>query len=75
MSTKSVYSIRVPEGLRQMMKEMNEVNWQEEITRLVEDLVKSKRKERLLAEAKELREKMTVEVSAGELLREDRNAR
>jgi len=56
------------------MKEMTEVNWQEEITRLVEDLVKSKRKERLLAEAKELREKMTVEVSAGELLREDRDA-
>jgi hypothetical protein len=58
-----------------MMKEMNEVNWQEEITRLVEDLVKSKRKGLLLAEAKELREKMTVEVSAGELLREDRDAR
>jgi hypothetical protein len=74
MSTKSVYSIRVPAGLRQKMKEMNEVNWQEEITRLVEDLVKSKRKERLLAEAKELRDEMTVEVSAGELLREDRDA-
>ena len=74
MSTKPVYSIRLPAGLRQLMKEMTEVNWQEEITRLVEDLVKSKRKERLLAEAKELREKMTVEVSAGELLREDRDA-
>jgi len=57
------------------MKEMTEVNWQEEITRLVEELVKSKRKERLLAEAKELREKMTVEVSAGDLIREDRDAR
>jgi hypothetical protein len=45
MSTKSVYSIRVTAGLRQLMKEMNEVNWQEEITRLVEELVKSKRKE------------------------------
>jgi hypothetical protein len=57
------------------MKEMNEVNWQEEITRLVEELVKSKSKERLLAEAKELREEMTVEVSAAELIREDRDAR
>jgi hypothetical protein len=75
MSTKSVYSIRVTAGLRQLMKEMNEVNWQEEITRLVEELVKSKRKERLLAEAKELRGEMTVEVSAAELIREDRDAR
>ena len=75
MSTKSVYSIRVTAGLRQLMKEMNEVNWQEEITRLVEELVKSKSKERLLAEAKELREEMTVEVSAAELIREDRDAR
>ena len=75
MSTKSVYSIRIPAGLRQLMNEMKEVNWQEEISRLVEELVKSKRKERLLAEAKELRGEMTVEVSAGELLREDRDAR
>jgi hypothetical protein len=72
MSTKSVYSIRIPAGLRQLMKE---VNWQEEISRLVEELVKSKRKERLLAEAKELRKEMTVEVSAAELIREDRDAR
>jgi hypothetical protein len=75
MSTKSVYSIRVPAGLRQLMKEMKGVNWQEEISRLVEELVKSKRKERLLADAKELREEMTVEVSAGKLIREDRDAR
>jgi hypothetical protein len=75
MSTKSVYSIRVTAGLRQLMKEMKEVNWQEEISRLVEELVKSKRKERLLAEAKELRKEMTVEVSAAELIREDRDAR
>lgn len=75
MSTKSVYSIRVPSELRKMMNEMNEVNWQEEIRRIVEELVKNKSKERLLAEAKEMRKDMKVAVSAGELLRADRDAR
>ena len=75
MSTKTVYSIRVPVKLRKMMEEMKEVNWQEVIRTMVEELVKNKSKERLLAEAKEIRKEMKVDVSAAELIREDRDAR
>lgn len=73
MST--VYSIRVSMELRKMMEEMNDINWQEEVRRMLEELVKTKSKERLLAEAKKLREDMKAEVSAAELIREDRDAR
>ena len=75
MSTKTVYSIRVPVELRKMMEEMREINWQEEIKKVVEELVKNKRKERLLAEAKKIRKDMKADVSASELIREDRDAR
>jgi len=74
MST-TVYSIRIPVELRKMMEEMKEINWQDEIRRVVEELVKNKSKERLLAEAKEIRKDMKVKVSAAELIREDRDAR
>lgn len=73
MST--VYSIRVSMELRKMMEEMKDINWQEEVRRMLEELVKTKSKERLLAEAKKLREDMKAEVSAAELIREDRDAR
>ena len=39
-----------------MMEEMKEINWQEEIRRAVEELVRNKKREKLLAEAKEIRE-------------------
>ena len=61
--------------LRKMMEEMKEVNWQEVIRTMVEELVKNKSKERLLAEAKEIRKEMKVDVSAAELIRADRDAR
>ena len=61
--------------LRKTMEELKEINWQEEIRRLVEELVKNKSKERLLAEAKEIRKAMKADVSAAELIREDRDAR
>ncbi|MHC1572009.1 MAG: type II toxin-antitoxin system VapB family antitoxin [Methanosarcinales archaeon] len=75
MPTKTVYSIRVPVELRKMMEEMRDINWQEEIRKVVEELVKNKRKERLLAEAKKIRKDMKADVSASELIREDRDAR
>jgi len=75
MSTKTVYSIRVPVELRKMMEELKEINWQEEIRQLVEELVKTKSKERLLAEAKEIRKAMKADVSAAELIRADRDGR
>jgi len=54
---------------------MKEVNWQGVIRTMVEELVKDKSKERLLAEAKGIRKKMKVDVSAAELIRADRDAR
>ena len=75
MPTKTVYSIRVPVELRKMMDEMREINWQDEIRKVVEELVKNKSKERLLAEAKKIRKDMKADVSASELIREDRDAR
>jgi len=58
-----------------MMEEMSDINWQEAIRRLVEDFVRNKSKERLLAEAKEIRKEMRAVVSASKLIREDRDAR
>ncbi|KAF5435313.1 hypothetical protein C5S35_11435 [Candidatus Methanophagaceae archaeon] len=57
------------------MEERKEINWQEEIRRLMEELVKTKSKERLLAEAKEIRKAMKADVSAAELIRADRDGR
>ena len=61
--------------LRKTMEELKEINWQEEIRRLVEELVKTKSKERLLADAKEIRKAMKADVSAAELIRADRDGR
>jgi len=59
MSTKTVYSIRVPVELRKTM----------------EELVKNKSKERLLVDAKEIRKAMKADVSAAELIRADGDGR
>ena len=56
---KIVYSIRIPVELRETM----------------EELVKNKSKERLLAEAKEIRKDRKADVSAAEPIRADRDAR
>ena len=58
-----------------MMEEMKEINWQEEIRGAVEELVRNKRREKLLAEAKEIRKEMKISASSAELIREDRDAR
>lgn len=71
-----VYSIRLDERIRRMMDEMNDINWQAEIRQTVEKLVREKKKRRLLAEAQELWKQQTpCEVSAAEMIREDRDAR
>lgn len=75
MSTKTVYSIRIPAELRKAMEELEEINWQEEIRRMLEEFIKNKGKERLISKAKELRKNMKVGVSAADLIREDRDAR
>ena len=58
-----------------MMEELKEINWQEEIRQLVEELVKTKSKERQLTEAKEIRKAMKADVSAAEQIKEGRDAR
>jgi hypothetical protein len=75
MST-AVYSIRLDYSTRKAIDEMDDVNWQAEIRRMVEDLVREKKKQRYLANARELRQKMKpIGVSAAEMIREDRDAR
>ncbi|MBU7012563.1 MAG: hypothetical protein HXS46_17920 [Theionarchaea archaeon] len=74
MSTKTVYSIRVPEEIRELMKDMEDVDWQEEIRTIVEQLVRKKSKERFLTEAKKLRKDMKA-INGAKLIREDRDAR
>ena len=74
MSTKTVYSVRIPVEIREAMKEMEDIDWQEEVRAAVEDLVRKKSKERLLEEAQKLRNSMNP-INASELIREDRDAR
>jgi hypothetical protein len=75
MST-TVYSIRLEDTTRKAMDDMGEINWQSEIRQMVENLVREKKKQRYLANARELRQKMkTIGVSAAEMIREDRDAR
>jgi len=75
MSTKSVYSIRIPIEYRKMMDQMEDVNWQEEIRESTIKLIQKKAKKRLLRDAQELRKKMKGDVESAALIREDRNAR
>ena len=74
MSTKSVYSIRIPVKFRKMMDEMDDVNWQEEIRQLSIKLIQKKAKKKLLKNAEILREKMK-DIESTSLIREDRNSR
>lgn len=73
MSTKSVYSIRIPVQFRKMMDEMDYVNWQEKIRQLTIRLIQEESKKRLLWDAESIRKKMK-DVEAAELIREDRDA-
>jgi hypothetical protein len=59
-----------------MMDEMKDINWQSDIRLVVEDLVRERRRQKLLAEANEIRKgTKNIGVSASELIREDRDAR
>jgi homoserine kinase len=71
-----VYTIRIPADVRQMMDDMKETNWQSDIRQAVEDLVRERRRQKLLAEAREIRKATkNIGISASELIREDRDAR
>lgn len=76
MATSCVYTIRIPAEVRQMMDEMEDINWQSDIRQAVEELVRVKKRQALLKEARELRQATkNIGVSASELIREDRDAR
>lgn len=76
MSSNYVYSIRIREDVRRMMEEMSDINWQAEIRQMVEELVRERRKQRILAKAQERRKQMkNIGVGAAEMIREDRDAR
>ena len=59
-----------------MMDEMKDIDWQSNIRQAIEDLVRGKRRQRLLSEASRLRkDTKNIGISASELIREDRDAR
>lgn len=72
----SVYSIRLESEVRRMMDEMSEVDWQAEIRRTVEKMVRE-RKKRMLLDRAEARWKEQVECAedAAAMIREERDAR
>jgi hypothetical protein len=76
MSTSSVYSIRLPDTICQLMKNMDDVNWSDEIRESIEKTVKDRAMERLLARAEERGKRLKkIDKSVAEMIREDRDAR
>lgn len=72
--TKTVYSLRISEEAKKMMEE-TDINWQEELRSLVEDRIRQIYKEKMLKQAKEIRESMKTSVLGSDLIREDRDER
>ncbi len=72
----SVYSIRLDEQVRRMMDDTPDVDWQAEIRQAVERMVREKKRQRLLADVKELRKHQKPNrIVAAAMIREDRDAR
>lgn len=58
------------------MNEMKDIKWQSDIRQTVEELVRERKREKLLAEAWELRKgTKNIGIRASELIREDRDAK
>lgn len=75
MSSTSVYSIRIDTRVKKMIEEIPDRNLQEEIRTLIEQAVKRKRKEHLLAQARERQQVLPCGMPAAQAVREDRDAR
>ena len=75
MSTKTVYSIRIPIQYKKIMDEMKDVNWQDEIRKSTLELIKEKNKNRIIEEARLVRNRMKKGEDSATLIREDRDAR
>lgn len=72
----SVYSIRLDTEIRRMMEDMDDINWQAEIKKVVEKMIKEQRKQRLLSRAQERwKSQIPNDRGAAEMIREDRDAR
>lgn len=70
------YSILLDEQVCRMMDEMPDVNWQAEIRQMIERMVREKKRQRLLADVKELRKHQKPNrTGAAAMIREDRDAR
>jgi hypothetical protein len=72
MST-TVYSVRIPKEIRDAMEKIENIDWQEEIRKMIIERVRQETKRRLLEEARELRKKMKSS-NISEMIREDRDA-
>jgi len=75
MASTSVYSIRIDSRVRKMIDEMPDQNLNEEIRVLIEQSVKKKRKDYLLARARENERTQSLGLPAAPAIREDRDAR
>jgi len=73
MST-TVYSIRIPKEIRDAMEKTKDIDWQEEIRKMIIERVRQETKKRLLEEAREIRKKMKSS-RISEMIREDRDTR
>lgn len=72
----SVYSIRLDRKIRQMMEEMDDVNWQAEIKQVVEKMIRERRKQMILSRAEaRWKDQVPNEIGAAGMIREDRDAR
>jgi len=66
--------IEIPKEVKETMERMKDVNWQEEIRKIIIEKVREEAKRRLVDKAKELRSRMkNSEIT--KMIREDRGAR
>ena len=75
MSSTSVYSIRIDSRVRKMIDEIPDRSLQAEIRSLIEGAVRRKRKEQLLALARERQHILPAGTPAAQMIREDRDVR
>ncbi len=69
----SVISIRVPEELKRELESLDE-DWREEVRQFLYELVRRKRREKVLEKAKELRDSIGRKgTPAADLIRVDRD--
>lgn len=71
MSTE-IYSLRIPKKLKEALKQLDDVNWQEEVRAFLEQETREEYLRKQLSEARKLRAKMKQTISSADIIREDR---